>query len=85
MSTRPSGESAHKIRTRVGFSKRVSGPSRDELLNQHRWRSIAKARDAIDPYWKDFNEVPPHGALDDRTPGEVARRYGASLDSQDLE
>jgi putative transposase len=50
-----------------------NGRMRDELLNQHWWRSIAEARDAADAYRKDFNEVRPHSALDNRTPGEFAR------------
>ena len=61
-----------------------NGRMRDELLNQHWWRSIAEARDAVDAYREDFNEVRPHSALDNRTPGEFARRYAAALTQQRL-
>ena len=61
-----------------------NGRMRDELLNQHWWRSIAEARDAVAAYREDFNEVRPHSALDNRTPGEFARRHAATLNSQRL-
>jgi putative transposase len=61
-----------------------NGRMRDELLNQHWWRNIAEARDAVDAYREDFNEVRPHSALDNRTPGDFARRYAATLSSQRL-
>jgi putative transposase len=61
-----------------------NGRMRDELLNQHWWRSVAEARDAVDAYRKDFNEVRPHSALDNRTPSEFARRYAATLNPQRL-
>jgi putative transposase len=55
---------------------------RDELLNQHWWRNIAEAREAVDAYRKDFNEVRPHTALENRTPSEFARRYTELLNPQ---
>lgn len=61
-----------------------NGRMRDELLNQHWWRSIAEARDAVDAHRQDFNEVRPHSALDNRTPSEFARRHAATLNSQRL-
>lgn len=61
-----------------------NGRMRDELLNLHWWRSIAEARDAVDAYREDFNEVRPHSALDNQTPGEFARRYTATLNLQRL-
>jgi putative transposase len=59
-----------------------NGRMRDELLNQHWWRSVAEARDAVDAYRQDFNDVRPHSALDNRTPSEFARRYTETLNSQ---
>jgi len=55
------------------------GRMRDELLNQHWWGSIAEARDAIDAYRQDFNQVRPHSALDNKTPSEFAQRYTETL------
>ncbi len=59
-----------------------NGRMRDELLNQHWWRSIAEARDAVDAHREAFNEVRPHSALDNRTPSEFARRHAATINSQ---
>ncbi len=61
-----------------------NGRMRDELLNQHWWRSIAEARDAVDAYRQDFNEIRPHSALDNDTPSEFARRYTETLNTQEL-
>lgn len=76
--TRP----AHAIQNAVMES--YNGRMRDELLNQHWWRSIAEAREAVDAYRQDFNEVRPHSALDNKTPSEFARRYAETLNSQRL-
>lgn len=61
-----------------------NGRMRDELLNQHWWRSIAEARGAIDAYREDFNQVRPHSALDNKTPSEFARRYTELLTQSGL-
>ncbi len=61
-----------------------NGRMRDELLNLHWWRSIAEARDALDAYRQDFNEVRPHSALDNQTPSQFARRYTEALNLQRL-
>jgi transposase InsO family protein len=44
----------------------------------------ALTQTAIDANRKDFDEVRSHGALDNRTPGEFARHYAATLNSQRL-
>jgi transposase InsO family protein len=46
--------------------------------------SVAEARDAVQIFREDFNEVRPHSALDDQTPAEFARRYAATLNPQRL-
>lgn len=61
-----------------------NGRMRDELLNLHWWRSISEARDAVDAYRADFNEVRPHSALGNQTPSEFARRYAATLNPQSM-
>ena len=61
-----------------------NGRMRDELLNLHWWRTIAEAREAVALYREDYNEVRPHGALDDRTPAEFARAYAATINLQRL-
>lgn len=52
-----------------------NGRMRDELLNLHWWRTVAEAREAITAHRIDYNQVRPHGALDDRTPAEFAASF----------
>ena len=47
-----------------------NGRMRDELLNQHWWRTIDEARRAIADHREDYNRVRPHSALGNRTPAE---------------
>jgi putative transposase len=61
-----------------------NGRMRDELLNQHWWREVAEAREAIDAHLLDYNEVRPHSALGNQTPSEFARRYTETLNTQRL-
>jgi putative transposase len=49
-----------------------NGRMRDELLNQHWWRSLEEARAAIAGYREDYNQVRPHSALRNQTPAEFA-------------
>jgi putative transposase len=57
-----------------------NGRMRDELLNQHWWRTLDEAHRAVAAYREDYNRVRPHSALGNRTPEEFA----ATLRSLDL-
>jgi putative transposase len=57
-----------------------NGRMRDELLNQHWWRTLNEAREAVGAYREDYNRVRPHSTLGNRTPEEFA----ATLRSLDL-
>jgi putative transposase len=57
-----------------------NGRMRDELLNQHWWRTLKEARGAVAAYREDYNRVRPHSTLGNRTPEEFA----ATLRSLDL-
>ena len=61
-----------------------NGRMRDELLNLHWWRNIGEARDAIDAYRQDFNEVRTHSGLGHKTPSEFARHYAVISNPQRL-
>jgi putative transposase len=50
-----------------------NGRMRDECLNVNWWTTIEDARRGIDAHRIDYNEVRPHGSLNDRTPIEFAR------------
>jgi len=52
-----------------------NGKMRDELLNLHWWRTVAEARAAIAAHRIDYNQVRPHGSLDERTPQEFAATF----------
>lgn len=45
---------------------------RDELLNQHWWRTLDEARRAVAAYREDCNWVRSHSALGNPTPEEFA-------------
>lgn len=49
-----------------------NGRMRDELLNQHWWRTLDEARRAIVAYREDYNQVRPHSSLGNQTPEEFA-------------
>jgi putative transposase len=49
-----------------------NGRMRDELLNQHWWRTLDEAYRAVASYREDYNRVRPHSALGNRTPEEFA-------------
>jgi putative transposase len=57
-----------------------NGRMRDELLNQHWWRTLEEARRAVALYREDYNQVRPHSGLGNQTPAEFA----AALRSLDL-
>jgi putative transposase len=51
-----------------------NGRMRDECLNVNWWSTIDEARRGIEANRIDYNEVRPHGSLNNRTPGEFARQ-----------
>lgn len=55
-----------------------NGRMRDELLNTCWWRTVEEARAAITAYRVDYNQVRPHGSLDQRTPEEFAKTFKES-------
>ena len=51
-----------------------NGRMRDECLNVNWWSTVEEARSGINAHRVDYNEVRPHGSLNNRTPAEFARR-----------
>ena len=62
------------------YVESFNGRMRDELLNQHWWRTLDEAQRAIAAYREDYNHVRPHSALGNQTPEEFASAL-RSLDS----
>ena len=60
------------------FIESFNGKMRDECLNEHWFVSLQDAREKIETWRRDYNEVRPHSALGNRTPEEFTGR-GAAL------
>jgi hypothetical protein len=50
----------------------------DECLNEHWFMSLREARETIEAWRRDYNEVRPHSSLGNRTPQEFTSS-GAAL------
>lgn len=57
-----------------GTIESLNGKLRDECLSQHWFHSLDEAREILDAFRRDYNEVRPHSSLENRTPNEVAER-----------
>jgi putative transposase len=62
------------------FIESFNGKMRDECLNEHWFTSLGEARETIEVWRRDYNEVRPHSSLGNRTPQEFTAR-GAALRS----
>jgi len=52
------------------FIESFNGKMRDECLNEHWFLTLGEARETIEAWRRDYNEVRPHTALGNRTPQE---------------
>ena len=52
------------------FVESFNGKFRDECLNEHWFVSLQDAKEKIEAWRRDYNEVRPHSALGNRTPEE---------------
>jgi putative transposase len=62
------------------FIESFNGKMRDECLNEHWFLSLGEARQTIEAWRRDYNEVRPHTSLGNRTPQEFTA-CGATLRS----
>jgi putative transposase len=60
------------------YIESFNGKMRDECLNEHWFVSVGEARETIEAWRRDYNEVRPHMALGNRTPKEFCGA-GAAL------
>lgn len=58
----------------IGTIESFNGQLREECLSQYWFESLAEARDILQAWRTDYNEVRPHSSLENRTPKEVAER-----------
>jgi len=56
------------------FIESFNGKMRDECLNEHWFRTLSEARQRIEAWRRDYNEVRPHSSLANRTPQEFTAR-----------
>jgi putative transposase len=61
-----------------GYVESFNGRFRDECLNENWFIDLADAREKIEQWREDYNQVRPHSALGYLTPAEFARRSAAS-------
>ena len=56
------------------FIESFNGKFRDECLNQHWFTSLNDAKETIEEWRKEYNEVRPHSSLGYLPPAEFAKR-----------
>ena len=61
-----------------GFIESFNGKFRDECLNENWFIDLADAREKIESWRCDYNQVRPHSALGYLTPEEFAKSWAAS-------
>lgn len=62
-----------------GHGESFNGKLRDECLNMHWFTSLRQARNIIEYWRRDYNQVRPHSALAYATPDEFARASSVSF------
>jgi putative transposase len=62
-----------------GHVESFNGRFRDECLSQSHFPTLARARVEIEMWRRDYNEIRPHSALSNRTPGEFGKIARAAL------
>ena len=56
-----------------GHIESFNGTFRDECLNTHWFTTLAEARQIIEAWRQDYNQVRPHGAIDNRVPMDLLK------------
>jgi putative transposase len=62
--------------TQNAFIESFNGCFRDECLNENWFLNLQGAIETIEVWRRDYNEVRPHSALGNSTPGECSRAMG---------
>ena len=56
------------------FVESFNGSFRDECLNETLFSSLREARDQINEWKEDYNQVRPHSSLVNLTPNEILKK-----------
>ena len=67
------------------FIESFNGRLRQECLQQNWFTSLADAKQIIETWRKDYNELRPHSSLDHRTPSEFVIRWQQIRAAQEAE
>lgn len=59
-----------------GYIESFHGKFREECLNEHWFLTLEDARETIESWRLDYNQMRPHSSLGYRTPDEFARALG---------
>jgi putative transposase len=62
------------------FVESFNGRLRDECLNENWFQSLREARQVVEAWREDYNDVRPHRSLGGRTPSEYARALSTPED-----
>ena len=57
-----------------GYIESFNGKLRDECLNEHEFINLRHARELIETFREDYNQLRPHSSLGDLTPAEFAAK-----------
>ncbi len=57
------------------FIESFNGRRRQECLNQNWFTSLADAKQIVETWREDYNEIRPHSSLDHRTPSKFVIRW----------
>lgn len=61
-----------------GYIESFNGKLRIECLNQHWFRNLAEARELVDTWRTEYNQLRPHSSLGNLTPVEFAASLGCN-------
>ena len=67
------------------FIEAFNGRLRAECLNTHWFLSVADAREKLECWRRDYNEVRPHGAIGNKPPAALLECIGATSPSMPKE
>ena len=70
--------------TQNAYIESFNGKLRDECLNENWFVSLWDARQRIESWRRDYNEVRPHSSLGDRTPSEYRTAFTPSVETKHL-
>ena len=70
--------------TQNAYIESFNGKLRDECLNENWFVSLRDARQRIESWRRDYNEVRPHSSLGHRTPSEYRAAFMPSMETKHL-